>query len=217
MLRIVLWSFIAVGLMSAPIALKARDDWRSIGAEIAQDEKSGALEPEAPGSLGPLMLAEKAVVVAEFDGTWGSRGDPCRALDWKTFERVMTGAERRLPGRTISSAVASLPALAHTDRSALEQHYRGVLVTCRLERRHTDKELLRLWLPHADFGGEAEGIDAAARAMFGKGASELNLDQASRLAALLRNPKYFSQQEGAWDERAKRIAARVTERGDSLK
>jgi hypothetical protein len=211
-MRIVIWSLIAVAILAAPFGMKLAEHWRDTTTEIASALEAGALTV-AEG--GPLTLAEKAVVVAEFGDTWGYAGRPCRALDVATLSRFLAGSDEGLPEAAVSFTVARAVLLRDAEgMNALEWHYRNALLSCRLDRRYTDKQLLRMWLPHADFGNNVYGIDNAARTYFGKPADELGLEEAARLAALLRNPSYYVEREDVWSERARRIAARVEERGD---
>lgn len=62
-----------------------------------------------------------------------------------------------------------------------------------LERRYSKEEILEMYLNVVPWGGNAQGIWAAAQAYFGKEPSELNLAQGAYLAVLLPapNPRYF--------------------------
>ncbi len=213
-MRIVIWSLIALALAASPLALRVADHWGEAGALIARAESEGLLGARDAGPLSPL---ERAVVVAEFERTWGRRGRPCRALDAAAFGRLLAGGEERLPERAVSDALAGAGVFAGgAEPEGLRGHYKALLISCRLERTYTDEELLRMWLPRADFGEGARGVESAAQAHFGKDAADLDAHEAARLAALLRNPSYYLEQESAWSARASRIRERLAARGERL-
>jgi monofunctional biosynthetic peptidoglycan transglycosylase len=85
---------------------------------------------------------------------------------------------------------------------------RRLIVSCQLEQRFDDRQLLRLWLGRASFGRDVVGLENAAQAIFGKPSSALNRDESARLAALLRAPSLRTQPE-RWTERAREIEERV--------
>ena len=60
-----------------------------------------------------------------------------------------------------------------------------------IEKRFTKKEILELYLNVSYFGKSAYGIEAAARAYFGKSASELTLPEAALFVALLKSPRDY--------------------------
>jgi membrane carboxypeptidase/penicillin-binding protein len=218
-MRLIAWSLIGLALLAAPLVMRLSEHWDAVGGRIVRALDEGALG--APED-GPLTLVEKAVVVAEFENTWRRPGRPCRTLDPAAFGRFLAGGDdRRLPGRSVSQALAGTSVFAGNERArSLEGsavgHYEGVLMSCQLERRYTDKQLLRMWLPLARFEDDVVGLSDAAATYFGKEADELDLEQAARLAALLRNPGYYREQEEIWAERARRIAEGVEARGAGL-
>jgi monofunctional biosynthetic peptidoglycan transglycosylase len=74
-----------------------------------------------------------------------------------------------------------------TDRSATRKALE-VVVAGRLERRLGKDRILELYLNVAEWGPGIFGAEAAARAYFGRSASELTLDQAAALAGTLPHP-----------------------------
>jgi monofunctional biosynthetic peptidoglycan transglycosylase len=77
-----------------------------------------------------------------------------------------------------------------------------------LLRRH---RVLEVYLNIVEFGPGIHGVEAASRHYFGKDASELTLDEATRLAAVLPNPLHWSASDPApiVTQRALKIAAPV--------
>ena len=65
-------------------------------------------------------------------------------------------------------------------------------LTYRLENTLTKNRILELYLNIAEWGPGIYGISQASGYYFGKGPSELNLNEAALLAVILPNPRYFN-------------------------
>jgi monofunctional biosynthetic peptidoglycan transglycosylase len=74
-----------------------------------------------------------------------------------------------------------------TERSFVRKAFE-LVVAGRLERRIGKDRILELYLNTAEWGPGVFGAEAAARAYFGRSASELSLEQAASLAATLPHP-----------------------------
>lgn len=97
-------------------------------------------------------------------------------------------------GSTITQQVARnllLDPHARAERT-LRRKLREALLALQLERAYTKDELLALWLNQTDFGGFAYGIEAAARAYFGKGAPALALAECALLLGLPQSPVAYN-------------------------
>lgn len=64
-----------------------------------------------------------------------------------------------------------------------------LLITYRLEKTLGKRRILEIYLNIAEWGKGVYGAEAAARAYFGKSASELTIDEAVALAVVLPNPR----------------------------
>lgn len=218
-LRTCLWlgALAIVLLVSAPLA-KTMSEWRDAGSTISEAARDGVLPAEV--SDAPLTLAEQAVVAAEFNDTWNRNGFPCTSLDAIWIARLLIevaqgdyigGGGRS--GTTVAYAVTKVLIVPEmrfersTDRVIQEP-----LIACQLEHRYTNQQLLRMYLPQAYFGKREYGLHAAAQAYFGKHENELTVDEAARLAALLRAPNQYANNEERWAERAQLIAERMEAR-----
>lgn len=73
------------------------------------------------------------------------------------------------------------------DRKALE-----AVLSQRIERVFSKKEILELYVNRIYFGSGFYGIETASRGYFGKPASELTLSESAVLAGLIRSPNRFS-------------------------
>jgi penicillin-binding protein 1C len=103
-----------------------------------------------------------------------------RALrQWVTEGRIVSGAS------TITMQVARLlePRPRTFGAKVIES-----LRALQLEWRYSKEEILAFYLTLAPFGGNLQGIEAATRAYFGKGSSELTLGETALLIALPQAP-----------------------------
>ncbi|MGD9829009.1 MAG: penicillin-binding protein 1C [Hyphomicrobiaceae bacterium] len=79
-----------------------------------------------------------------------------------------------------------------------------------LEQRLSKTDILRLYLQHAPFGGNLEGVRAASLAYFGKEPRRLSIGEAALLVALPQSPESRRPDRSA--ERARRARDRVLDR-----
>jgi penicillin-binding protein 1C len=101
-----------------------------------------------------------------------------------------SGAGARRGGSTVTMQLVALlhPELERSGRRGAPQKWRQLRQALALERRWSKAEVLEAWLNLAAFRGELEGVDAAARALFGKRPSGLERAESALLAAMLRSP-----------------------------
>lgn len=95
--------------------------------------------------------------------------------------RIISGAS------TLSMQVARL--IEPRESRSFVAKLRQVLRAVQLERRFTKSELLDLYLTHAPYGGNLEGIRAASLAYFGKEPKRLTVAQSALLVALPQLPE----------------------------
>ncbi len=96
------------------------------------------------------------------------------------------GGSRRLGASTISMQVARLRLGLRT--ASLSGKLRQIWAALLLERHHTKQELLEAYFNLAPYGGNIEGIEAAARIYFGKTAARLSELECHALAVVPQNP-----------------------------
>lgn len=173
-------------------------DGRSV---IERAQQRGAL---GGASTERLNVAEYTIAMTEFRETWRSRALPCRTLANIWFDLTTESAPETMP---VSYKFA--PSLMGARReTSIRWQVRRYIVSCQLERRFDDRQLLRLWLRDVSFGSDLAGLEGAAQAIFGKPSAALSREESAQLAALLRAPSLRSQPE-RWTERAQAIQERV--------
>ncbi|CDZ29738.1 penicillin-binding protein 1C [Neorhizobium galegae] len=119
-------------------------------------------------------------------------------LQLVTNGRVVSGAS------TLSMQVARL--IEPRESRSVAAKLRQVVRAVQIERRLSKTEILELYLTHAPYGGNLEGVRAASLAYFGKEPRRLTVAEAALLVALPQSP------EGRRPDRHFRIAKAARER-----
>jgi hypothetical protein len=186
--------------LAAPVTF-AVQIWLDGRSVIERADQRGALR-RAPA--GRLSVAEYTVAMNEFRETWRSRAMPCRTLANLWADLTTESAPDTLP---VSHKFAGA-LMGERRQNSIRWQVRRYIVSCQLEQRFDDRQMLRLWLADASFGRDLAGLESASQAIFSKPSSALNRNESARLAALLRAPSLRTQPE-RWTERAGQIEARV--------
>ena len=111
-------------------------------------------------------------------------------------------------GSTLTMQVARL--LEAAPPRSLKAKLRQVRLALALERQLTKREILRLYLTIAPFGGNIEGVRAASLSYFGKEPRRLTPAQAALLVALPQSPE--ARRPDRAPDRARRARDRVLQR-----
>jgi len=126
-----------------------------------------------------------AIIVAE-DGTFYEHG----GIDWfevqESFEKNLEEGRPARGASTITQQLAKNLFLS-TSKDPVRK-LKEVAITLMMERMLTKQRVLEIYLNIIEWGRGVFGIEAAARAYFGKSASALTIDEASRLAAVIPSP-----------------------------
>ncbi|WP_412552696.1 penicillin-binding protein 1C [Shimia sp. MIT1388] len=116
---------------------------------------------------------------------WSHAGvDPWAVL--RAVGQTVWNGEVVSGGSTLTMQVARL--LEDSGTGAWQGKFRQVRVALALEKTLSKEEILALYLAHAPFGGNLEGIRAATLAWFGKEPHRLTPAQAALLVALPQSP-----------------------------
>ncbi len=136
--------------------------------------------------VSPYLI--KAVLIAEDDKFWRHEGFDYEAIR-KAMEKDIKAKKFKLGGSTISQQLAKNLYL-----SPAKNPFRKVaeaVITWRMEKVLTKRRILELYLNVIEWGEGIFGAEAASRHYFGKSSSELTAEEASRLAAVLPNPRKY--------------------------
>jgi monofunctional biosynthetic peptidoglycan transglycosylase len=136
--------------------------------------------------ISPFLV--KAVLIAEDDKFWSHEGFDYEAMQ-KALERDMKARELKFGGSTISQQLARN--LYLSPEKSLVRKMREAAITWRMEKILSKKRILELYLNLVEWGEGIFGVEAASRHYYGKPSSELTPQEASRLAAVLPNPRKY--------------------------
>ena len=148
----------------------------------------------------------KAILAAE-DGQFYHHG----ALDLKAIGRaIVTSIQARRVVSGASTITMQLARMLEPFPRNLWGKIQEIWLSWRLAAGMSKDEILQAYVNRLPMGGNIYGIEAAARIYLGMPASELNLAQASLLAAIPNNPVYLNPYDN-W-QRLKRRQAYVLDR-----
>ena len=148
----------------------------------------------------------QAILAAE-DGQFYHHG----ALDLKAVGRaIVTSIQARRIVSGASTITMQLARMLEPSPRNLWGKVREVWLSWRLAAGMSKDQILQAYVNRLPMGGNIYGIEAAARIYLGMPASELNLAQASLLAAIPNNPVYLNPYD-SW-ERLKRRQKYVLDR-----
>jgi monofunctional biosynthetic peptidoglycan transglycosylase len=137
--------------------------------------------------ISPLL--QKAVIISEDDVFYQHGG-----INYETMKeafRVNWEKGRYVRGASTLTMQLARNAFLHK-RKTLLRKIREIILARRLEQHLSKTRILELYLNIVEWGDGLYGAEAAARYYFGKAAANLNLAEATLLAAMLPNPKYFN-------------------------
>jgi 1A family penicillin-binding protein len=105
----------------------------------------------------------------------------------------LRGGDVLAGGSTITQQVARNLLLDPQQRAerSVRRKLREMILAVRLQSAYSKDEVLALYLNQSYFGNLAYGLEGAARAYFGKSASELSLSECALLAGLLQAPAAY--------------------------
>lgn len=158
-------------------------EWRGEGKKYRIQQRWVSLS-----QISPYLI--KAVLIAEDDKFWSHEGFDYEAIR-KALEKDVKAKTFKLGGSTISQQLAKNLYLS-PEKTPIRK-IREAIITWRMERILKKRRILELYLNVAEWGDQGIfGIEAAVRYYYGKSASELNPEEAARLAAVLPNPRKYN-------------------------
>ena len=154
-----------------------------LGTLLTRDQEHTAVVPLK--QVSPQFI--HAILAAE-DGTFYEHG----ALDLKAIARAFQEAihKRRIVSGA-STITMQLARMLNPSRRNLLGKVQEIWLSWRLSAGMTKDEIFSAYINRLPMGGNIYGVEAASRTYFSISASDLNLTQASLLAALPNNPTYF--------------------------
>jgi 1A family penicillin-binding protein len=138
------------------------------------------------------QACQQATIATEDADFYTNPGVDARAIARAIWINVQ-GGEVISGGSTITQQVARNLLLDPQERAerTLTRKLRESILAYRLAQNYSKDEILALYLNQTYYGNLAYGIDAAARAMFGKSVAELDLAECALLAGLPQAPSLY--------------------------
>jgi penicillin-binding protein 1C len=155
-----------------------------------RSSSGGHHTPVALDQISPWL--PKATVAVEDASFYSNAGVDVRGVV-RALWINLRGGQTLSGGSTITQQLARMMLLDPEERQqrTLLRKTRETLLAFQLTQRYSKDELLNLYLNEAYFGNLAYGVDAAARAYFGKTARELSLAESAFLAGLPQSPAAY--------------------------
>ena len=137
--------------------------------------------------ISPLL--QKAVIISEDDVFYQHDGINYEMM--KEAFRFNVEKGRYVRGASTITMQLARNTFLHK-RKTLLRKAREMILARRLEKNLSKTRILELYLNIVEWGDRIYGAEAASRYYFGKSAANLNLAEATLLAGMLPNPKYFN-------------------------
>lgn len=109
---------------------------------------------------------------------------------WRAAVKDIHARQYRRGGSTITQQVAKNVFLS--PRKSLTRKLQEAVLTWRIERLFSKRQILEEYLNVAEWGDGFAGAEEASKAYFGKPASALSWDEAALLAGILPNPHLYN-------------------------
>lgn len=132
-----------------------------------------------------LTLVEKAVIVLEDRRFFTHCG-----FDWKSiFREFIKAISFRRHGGASTIDIQLFRTISKRYERTLRRKIREAVGAWAIQSKFSKMEILRCYLNVAYFGTNLHGVEAASREIFGKNSTNLDLNEATFIAALLVYPK----------------------------
>ena len=137
--------------------------------------------------ISPYLV--KAVLIAEDDKFWKHEGFDFEAIQ-KAIEKDIQAKKFKFGGSTVTQQLAKN--LYCSPEKSFFRKIGEALITWRMERVLSKRQILELYLNVVEWGDGIFGVEAASRHYFRKPSSKLAPEEAARLASVLPNPKKYN-------------------------
>jgi membrane peptidoglycan carboxypeptidase len=161
------------------------DGKTELGRYATQNRESITLE-EMPQNI------QDAVVAAENQSFWTDKGIDPKGILRAAFSNARGNATQG--ASTITQQYVKI--LYLTQERSLTRKAKEAILSLKLQRQQSKKEILEGYLNTIYFGRGAYGIQAASKAYFDVPAKELTLKQSAVLASVLNNPTGYDPANG---------------------
>lgn len=134
--------------------------------------------------------AVNAFVAIEDRSYWNNIGIDIKGIIRVAVDFVTSSGDNMAGASTITQQLSRTIYL--TRERSITRKIKEMMVAIRLTRKYSKQEIIEFYINTACFSNGIYGLEAAAMAFFGKGASELTLSQIAYLCAIPNRPEYFN-------------------------
>ncbi|MFN2138768.1 MAG: transglycosylase domain-containing protein [Candidatus Promineifilaceae bacterium] len=136
----------------------------------------------------PVVI--QATIAVEDDTFYENAGVDLPSLFAAIYRVVRDPSGRPAGGSTITQQLVRHLVFDYEERSSvsLDRKAKEIVLAWIMDRNYSKDDILEMYLNEVNYGNLAYGIEAAANAYFGKSAADLDLPEASLLAALPQSP-----------------------------
>ncbi len=132
---------------------------------------------------------KKATLASEDSDFYNHKGLDMRGIARAFFKDIINlGVSQG--GSTITQQLVKKALLG--DERTISRKIKEAVLAIEIERKFTKDEIFWMYLNQIPYGSNAYGIESAAKAFFGKKASQLTLAEAATIASVTKAPSYYS-------------------------
>lgn len=167
------------------------------GLSINVKDANGKHRDWIVGIRNPSWISLSQVSPHIIDAVVAAEDDAFFQHDGFDFEELKNSIKADLKKKRFARGASTITMqvarnLYLTKEKTISRKLKETYLTYRLEKTLTKNRILELYLNIAEWGPGIYGIGQASGYYFGKGPSELNLNEAALLAVILPNPRYFN-------------------------
>src|SRR3990167_4134457 len=132
---------------------------------------------------------KKATLVSEDSDFYNHKGLDLRGIARAFFKDILSlGVSQG--GSTITQQLVKKALLG--DERTISRKIKEAVLAIEIERKFSKDQIFWMYLNQIPYGSNAYGIEAAAKAFFGKKASQLTIAEAATIASVTKAPSYYS-------------------------
>jgi membrane peptidoglycan carboxypeptidase len=188
---------VVVAYAMTPVPSEAQSDATAQGSVVYYDDgktpmmRLGRHRESVPLNKIPQHVQD-SVLAAEDRGFYSEPGVSPKGIA-RAVWTTATGGEVT-GGSTITQQMARNYYAGLSQERTVSRKFKEILISVRLGKERPKTYILGTYLNTVYFGRQAYGIQAAARAYFGRDVSKLTVSQSAMLAAMIQQPAYFHTQ-----------------------
>lgn len=138
------------------------------------------------------QVLRQAVLATEDPRFFKHRGVDLRGVLRAVRENVLKiFRKRKLEGGSTITQQLARKLFLHPLQT-LQRKFAEMFLAVRIERRYSKERIFEMYCNLFEFGYGAFGVESASRLFFGKGISELSLEEAAVIAGILRGPSRYN-------------------------